>query len=90
MSNMGFASFQDEGIGNVVSFVGPKSDYTKEEFIEKCKIESDCYYKYGEVQEGYCRYYPTAPEGIDIDGGCYGFCDEAGPGAFAVWYVDIE
>ncbi|HIW33482.1 MAG TPA: hypothetical protein IAA29_11925 [Candidatus Paenibacillus intestinavium] len=89
MSNMGFSSFYEGGDGVIVCYVAPKSDYKKEDFFDTCVKESDGYHELGEVKEGYCRWYPNAPEGIDLDGGCYSFCKE-GKGAFPVWYVDIE
>lgn len=88
-SRMGFCTFHDEGHGAPLNYVAPKSTYTKEEFIAECEEMSDGYYELGEVKEAYCRWYPASPEGIDIDGGCYSFC-EPGKGAFQVWYCDIN
>ncbi|WP_143767896.1 hypothetical protein [Paenibacillus glucanolyticus] len=89
MSKMGFVTFYDQGHGSPLNYVAPKSDYTTEEFIAECEEMSDGYYTLGEAKEAYCRWYPVAPEGIDLDEGCYSFC-EPGKGAFPVWYCDIN
>lgn len=87
--SMGFCTFHDEGHGAALNYVAPKSTYSKEEFEAECEEMSDGYHQLGETKEGWCRYYPVSPEGIDIDGGCYSFCKE-GRGAFAVWYKDLD
>lgn len=84
MSKMGFSTFHD-GYQST-NYVAPKSEYSKEEFESECAHEG--WYKHGETKEGFCRWYPVAPEGCDIEGGCYSFCKE-GKGAFPVWYNEI-
>ena len=70
-------------------YVASKSKYSKEEFRNECEHDADGYYKFGEIKEKHARYFPVAPEGVDIDGGCYSFCNP-GRGSFPVWCVDIE
>lgn len=90
MYKMGLVAFLDLGIGTPLNYVAPKAEYTKDDFEKECDAEADGYYSFGEVKEGWCKYYEEAPEGIDIDGGCFGFCNKAEQGAFEVWYVDLE
>lgn len=88
MSNMGFGMWHDGG--NPSCYVAPKADYdSSEDFKEECIAESDGFYEIGPVRERYARWFPVAPEGIDIDGGCYAFCS-AGRGSFAVWVADVK
>ncbi|CAM3707950.1 hypothetical protein COLU111180_04230 [Cohnella lubricantis] len=99
MPKMGICSFSDGGI-HLTDFVAPKADYPDaESFVKACKFEFDYEedgdLKYEEkikvenVKEGHCRWYPVAPEGCDIDGGCYSF-SKPGPGAFPVWYIPLQ
>jgi hypothetical protein len=100
MSKMGICCFTDGGI-HQTEFVAPKSDYPDaENFVKACAFEFDYQdedgnYKYQDklkvenVKEGYCRWYPVAPEGCDVDGGCYSF-GKAGPGSFPVWYIPLD
>lgn len=93
MTKMGICLFADGY--SITDFVAPKSKYPDvDSFIDACKGEFD--WLYGEdiftaekVKEGYCRWYPVAPEGVDIEGGCYGF-SRAGRGSFAVWYISVR
>ncbi|MDQ0091641.1 hypothetical protein J2T12_005081 [Paenibacillus anaericanus] len=89
MSKMGFSVWNDWD--NPCSYVAPKSSYTKEEFERNCEVESDGYYRLGETEEKFARWYPVIPEDICLDGegGCYGLCQQA-KGAFPVWYKDIK
>lgn len=84
---MGFGLWVEGGKPSC--YVASKDRYTKEEFEKECAAEADGYLEVGETKEGYVRWYPTAPEGIDIDGGCYSFCSP-GRGAFQVWYADVK
>jgi len=70
-------------------YVGPKSNYTKEEFEKECEQDADGYFEFFDTKEAYARFYPVAPEGIDREGGTYSFCN-SGRGAFPVWVRDVK
>lgn len=92
MPKMGFCIFTDGA--RATDVVAPKSDFnTAEEFLERAMLECDGYdwtnkLTAENVREGFCRWYPVAPEGCEIDGGCYSF-SKPGPGAFPVWYISL-
>jgi hypothetical protein len=94
MAKMGFCLFTDGG-AYTTDVVAPKSDYaSKEDFFKKAKAECDGFewediIKLENVTEAYCRWYPVAPEGCDIKGGCYSF-SKPGLGAFPVWRIDLQ
>ncbi|WP_338709201.1 hypothetical protein [Paenibacillus amylolyticus] len=88
MSKMGFGMWHDGG--NPSCYVAPKKDYdSSDEFELECERESDGFYEIGPAYERHARWFPVAPEGIDIDDGCYSFCSP-GRGAFPVWVVDVK
>lgn len=92
MSKMGFSVFTDGYFATDI--VGTKEAYpTIESFLKEAEFEAydtwEGKIKPENVREGYCRYYPIAPEGCDIEGGCYSF-SKPGPGAFPVWYINIR
>lgn len=87
MSKMGFGLWTEGD--NPSCFVGPKSEYTKEEFEKESVMEADGYYELGETKELYARWYPIAPEGIEREGGTYAFC-EPKRGSFPVWVSDVK
>lgn len=87
MSNLGFGMWYEGG--NPSCYAAPKKSYSLEEFDSECEVEADGYYDLSETREGFARWYPNAPEGIDTEGGCYSFCKE-GKGAFPVWIKDVK
>jgi hypothetical protein len=70
-------------------YVAPISRYTKEEFEQECRHDADGYFEFGETKEDHARWYPIAPEGIDREGGTYGF-GQPGRGAVAVWVKYVK
>lgn len=93
MSKMGFCIFTDGYYATDV--VAPKANYpTKEEFLKEASSECDGYAWEDKVvieniEEGFCRWYPAAPEGLDFESGCYSFSKQ-GAGAFPVWFINIR
>jgi len=88
MSNMGFGMWHE--CGTPSCYVSPKSNYkNQEDFREECELESDGFYAIGIIRQGYARWFPVAPEGMDIEGGTYSFCSP-GRGAFPVWVADVK
>jgi len=68
--------------------------YTKEKCIEIFNNE----YRHRElkatpedIEEGYAKYYinPTQQMSSDFEGGCYGFADKPGNGAFPVYVITL-
>lgn len=91
--------------GYDIEFVAHAKKFTKEETIDLCIGENDWRFdeKYcdgtvlrvptiEDIKERTVRYYPQVPEncGLDVEGGCYTYCEREERGSFPVWVIEFE
>lgn len=84
-------------IGDTDYFAAHAKKYTKEQVVGIYNEEYQGYYgeaTVDDVSERYAKYFvrPTwrMEHDPDYTGGCYGFVDEPGNGAFPVWVIDVK
>lgn len=93
MSKFEYMEFgYDSGSADMVVFHAKK--YTKEQCIET--FNSEYAYKgkkatIEDMEEGYVKYFINPPYCMsgDFEGGCYGFTDRTGNGAFPVYVLEF-
>lgn len=82
-------------VGDFDQLVFHAKKYTKEQAVEIFNTEYSwtrrrCTTK--DVQSGFAKYFirPNHFMSQDYDGGCYGFVDKPGCGAFPVWVITLS